>query len=219
MAKNKQIGIGHINYRIKSFLDKGVTKDEIFEVIKDTEGFNPAYWDDGKIISDAQAKKDGLEIIDPKVLQGLSESLPTWQQLKKSSEYDDIEDILADFFAKETVGEVLDEFRSQYYDLMKKLADTYGFSGHPSTRIAKAESLLMSYQGTKNIIDKAKSWGEQYYDKKNTPMSYQDAISGLKDISKIMDQIEYKDDNKIDFASTGNKIAELLKKTKGVFAE
>ena len=121
MAKNKQIGIGRINYRIKSFLDKGVTKDEIFEVIKDTEGFNPAYWGGDRLISDAQAKKAGLEIIDPKVLQGLSEALPTWQQLKKTSEYDDIEDILSDFFAQETVGDVLGEFRSQLHHNMDLL--------------------------------------------------------------------------------------------------
>lgn len=222
MAKNKKdkkIGISHINYRIKTFLDKGVTKDEIFEIIKDTEDFNPAYWRDGKIISDAQAKKAGLEIIDPKVLQGLADALPTWQQLKKNSEYDDIEDILADFFAKETVGDVLSEFRAQYYDLMNKIANTYGFRGHPSTRIARAESLLMSNKGTKSIINEAKSWGEKYYDKKNTPMRYQDAMEGLKHISKLMDQIDYNNDNRIDFGSTANKIAEMLKKNKGVHAE
>lgn len=219
MKKSKSVGIGNINYRIKTFLDKGVTKDEIFEVIKDTEGFNPAYWGDGKIISDAQAKKAGLTIIDPKVLQGLSEALPTWQQLKKTSEYDDIEDILADFFAQGTVGDVLGEFRSQYYDLMKKLADTYNFTGSPSTRIARAEALLLSNKGTNKIIKEAESWGKKYYDKNNTPMRYQDAIEGLNNISKLIDQIDYNTDNRIDFGSTANKIAEMLKKNKGVHAE
>lgn len=203
MKKNKSVGIGNINYRIKTFLDKGVTKDEIFEVIKDTEGFNPAYWRDGKLISDAQAKKAGLEIIDPKVLQGLSEALPTWQQLKKTSEYDDIEDILADFFAQETVGDVLSEFRSQYYELMNKIAAQYGFTGSPSTRIARAEALVLSNKDTKAVIDKAKVWGEKYHDKKNNPMSYQDAIKGLKDISNMFDSVP-------------GAIANMLNKNKGV---
>lgn len=187
--KDKKIGISHINYRIKTFIDKGVTKDEIFEIIKNTEDFNPAYWGDGKIISDAQAKKAGLEIIDPKVLQGLSEALPTWQQLKKNSDYDDIEDILSDFFAQETVSDVLGEFRSQYYDLMNKIAATYGFTGSPSTRIARAEALVLSNKDTKAVIDKAKVWGEKYHDKKNNPMGYQDAIKGLKDISDMLDNV------------------------------
>lgn len=189
MAKNKQIGIGHINYRIKTFLDKGVTKDEIFEIIKDTEDFNPAYWSDGKIISDAQATKAGLEIIDPKVLQGLAEALPTWQQLKKNSEYDDIDDILSDFFAQEAVSDVLGEFRSQYYDLMNKIASQYGFTGSPSTRIARAEALVLSNKDTKKVIEDAKTWGEKYHDKKNNPFSYQDAIKGLKDISNMFDNV------------------------------
>lgn len=203
MAKNKQIGIGHINYRIKTFLDKGVSKDEIFEIIKDTENFNPAYWNDGKLISDAQAKKAGLEIIDSKVLQGLADALPTWQQLKKNSEYDDIEDILADFFAQETVGDVLGEFRSQYYELMNKIASQYGFTGSPSTRIARAEALVLSNKDTKAVIDKARTWGEKYHDKKNNPMGYQDAIKGLKDISNMFDNVP-------------GAIANMLNKNKGV---
>lgn len=203
MKKSKSVGIGNINYRIKTFLDKGVTKDEIFEVIKDTEGFNPDYWGDGKIISDAQAKKAGLEIIDPKVLQGLSEALPTWQQMKKNSEYDDIDDILADFFAKETVSDVLSEFRSQYYDLMNKIAAQYGFTGSPSTRIARAEALVLSNKDTKGVIDKARSWGEKYHDKKNNPMSYQDAIKGLKEISNMFDGVP-------------GAISNMLNKSKGV---
>ena len=206
MAKNKEkkpVGISHINYRIKTFLSKGVTKDEIFEIIKGTEDFNPAYWGEGKIISDAQAKKAGLEPIDPKVLQGLSEALPTWQQLKKSSEYDDTDDILSDFFAKESVSDVLGEFRSQYYDLMNKIAAQYGFTGSQSTRIARAEALVLSNKDTKGVIDKARSWGEKYHDKKNNPMSYQDAIKGLKEISNMFDGVP-------------GAISNMLNKNKGV---
>lgn len=205
MKKSKSVGIGNINYRIKTFLSKGVTKDEIFEVIKDTEGFNPAYWDNGKIISDAQAKKAGLTIIDPKVLQGLSEALPTWQQLKKSSDYEDIDDILSDFFAQDAVSDVLGEFRSQYYDLMNKIAAQYGFNGSPSTRIARAEALVLSNKDTKGVIDKARSWGEKYHDKKNNPMSYQDAIKGLKEISNMFDGVS-------------GAISNMLNKNKGVRA-
>lgn len=200
--KKSNIGIGNINYRIKTFLSKGVSEEEILDIIKDTEGFNPAYFKDGKIISDYQATKAGLTIIDPNVLQGISEKLPTWQQLKKESEYDEIEDILADFFAQETIGDVLGEFRSQYYDLMNKIAAQYGFTGDSSTRIARAESLVRDI-GSKEVIDRAKVWGEKYHDKKNNPINYREAITELKSISSLFDNIP-------------GTIAEKLGKTKGV---
>lgn len=200
--KKSNIGIGNINYRIKTFLSKGVSEEEILDVIGDVEGFNPAYFKGGKIISDAQAKKAGLTIIDPKILQGISEALPTWQQIKKESDYDEIEDILADFFAQETIGDVLGEFRSQYYDLMNKIAAQYGFTGDSSTRIARAESLVRDI-GSKEVIDRAKVWGEKYHDKKNNPFNYREAITELKSISSLFNNIP-------------GTIAEKLGKTKGV---
>lgn len=186
--KKANFNVKDINYRIKSFLDKGVTEDEIEKVLKDTEGFDMRYFTDGHIMGAREIKKAGLEVIDPKIFQGLAESLPNWTQLRKMSDYDDPEDILADFFAGNTVGEYLADFRKQYYDVMSAIQKNY--------HVSNAESFLRDTVKVKgghsnDIIEKSKEWGIRYRDKDNlSDYSYQDAIKELRKISGYLDNVD-----------------------------
>lgn len=182
------MNITKINARIKRLKGYGIGRDEILELLADLEDFDPNLVTKTGYITKSKEKLNNLPIETQNILE---EIIPTVSEIKKDTSENNLKDAVDEYFSKKDIDSMLAAFRSQYYDIVEKIAHDLGVTTDKAEALLSRMSRSTKAGDAKGTINRMVDFGRSYRDIKNADSTYtyrqakKDLIALSKDTNRL----------------------------------